>query len=132
VLLVGGGVVYKKFLQPKGDAPVNTGVVKEFTIISQKDKWNFNPEVIEVQRGDRVKLTIVNEDSYDHGFALTAYGISQRMPANGTIHVEFVASQLGEFAFICSVPCGEGDVMMDNKKSHRTHFDMVGKIIVKA
>ena len=127
VLIIVGGVAYKQFLRPKTRDAVVTGAVKEFTITSQKDRWNFVPESIEVTRGDKVILTIVNEDSYDHGFALDAFGVSQRMPANSTIKVEFVVTQSGEFPFYCSVPCGEGEV--DGAK--RTHFDMIGRIKVK-
>ncbi len=128
VILLGGGLAYKKFVQPKKDAPVTTGAVKSFTIKAEKDKWDFEPGEIQVQRGDKVVLTIVNEDSYDHGIAIDAFGVSQRMPAKGIIYVEFVATQAGEFAYYCSVPCGDG--VVNGKK--RGHFDMVGKIVVKA
>lgn len=128
ILLIGGGVLYRVFLLPQTSVPVNTGKVREITIVSQKDHWSFDPEIIEVDRGDRVKLTVVNEDSYDHGIAIDAFGISQRMPAKGTIHIEFVATQEGDFPFYCSVPCGEG--VVDGKK--RTHFDMVGKMHVRS
>lgn len=127
VVLIGGGVIYSKFIAPESSAPVTTGKVKEFTIVSEKDKWNFVPEDITVERGDKVILTIINEDSYDHGIAIDAFGISQRMPAKSTIKVEFVATQEGDFTFYCSVPCGEGEVA----GSHRTHFDMVGRIHVR-
>jgi plastocyanin len=131
VVLVGGGVVFSQ-IKNKGGAGNWNGQVKEFTITSQKDKWNFVPEKIEVNRGDKVILTIVNEDSYDHGFGMAEYGISQRMPAKQTIKIEFIAKKAGEFTYICSVPCGEGDVIMaDGKKMHRTHFDMIGKLVVK-
>lgn len=126
-VIIAGGLVYKQFLRPKSRDAVTTGQVKTFTIISQKDKWNFVPENIEVERGDKVMLTIINEDSYDHGIAIDAFGVSQRMPANSTIKLDFVVTQSGEFPFYCSVPCGEGEV--DGAK--RTHFDMIGRIRVK-
>ena len=85
------------------------------------------PEEVEINRGDRVKMTVINEDIYDHGIAIDAFGISQRMPANSTIVFEFVATQAGDFQYYCSVPCGEGDT----DKGHRTHFDMIGTITVK-
>ena len=72
-------------------------------------------------------MEVVNEDEYDHGIAIDAFGISQRMPAKSTINVEFVATQVGDFQYYCSVPCGEGSV--GGKK--RTHFDMIGTLHVK-
>ena len=128
IVLMGAGIGYRVFLLPQSSVPVTTGKVREITITSKKDKWNFNPEVIEANRGDKLVLTIVNEDNYDHGIAIDAFGISQRMPALSTIKVEFVVTQEGDFPFYCSVPCGDGEV--DGKA--RGHFDMVGKIHVKS
>ena len=125
VLLLAGGVAYKKFGAEKSSA---TGVIREFTVVAQKNQWNWDPDEILIDQGDTVKITIKNEDDYDHGFAIDAYGISQRIPAGGTIFVEFVATQPGDFPFYCSVPCGEGEV--DGEK--RGHFDQVGKIRVKS
>ncbi len=127
ILIVAGGIVYRVFLIPQEDIPVVTGTVKEFTVIAKRDNWAFVPEEIEVNRGDKLVLTFVNEDNYDHGVAIDAFGISQRLPALTTIKIEFVATQAGDFPFYCSVPCGEGEV--GGKK--RSHFDMVGKIKVR-
>jgi plastocyanin len=127
VLLLAGGVLYRVFFLSETDKPVVTGNVREFTIIAKKDEWRFIPEEIEVQRGDKVVLTVVNEDDYDHGIGIDAFGISQRMPANETIIVEFTATQPGEFQYYCSVPCGEGEV----EGKTRGHFDMIGNIRVR-
>lgn len=128
LLIIGGGVFYRVFLIPQSSVPVISGKVREITIVSEKDHWNFNPEIIEAERGDKIILTVVNKDDYDHGIALDAFGVSQRMPANSTIKIEFVVTQEGDFPFYCSVPCGEGEV--DGKK--RGHFDMVGKLHVRS
>ena len=127
VLVIIGGVVYKIFLRPQSSEPVITGVEKNITIIAEQDKWRFSPEDIEINRGDKVMMAVINEDDYDHGIAIDAYGISQRMPAKSTIKVEFTATQEGDFPFYCSVPCGEG--IVDGKK--RTHFDMIGNLHVR-
>lgn len=129
-LIIAGGLLYRFYFLPPSARPVETGAVREITIIAKADEWRFLPEIIEVNRGDRVKLTVINEDSYDHGLAVDAFGISQRMPAKETIRLEFVATQAGDFPFYCSVPCGEGDAVIDGELVHRTHFDMVGKLRV--
>ena len=126
VILIGGGL-YRTYLLPESSKPVETGVIREVTIIAKKDDWRFLPEGIEINRGDRVKVTAINEDAYDHGIGIDAFGISQRMPANATITFEFVATQAGDFQYYCSVPCGEGDT----PTGHRTHFDMIGTIKVR-
>lgn len=127
-LLLGGGLFYRIYLLPKSSVPVTTGKIREITVTAVKNQWRFDPETVEVDRGDKIVMTVVNEDDYDHGIAIDAFGISQRMPARSTIKVEFVATQEGEFPFYCSVPCGEG--MVDGKK--RTHFDMIGKLHVRS
>ena len=128
VLLIAAGIGYREFLLPEKSVPVTTGKIREITIVADKDEWRFTPEVIEAERGDKIVATIINEDNYDHGIAIDAFGVSQRMPANGTIKVEFVVTQEGDFPFYCSVPCGEG--VVDGQK--RGHFDMVGKIHVRS
>lgn len=128
VLLVVAGGVYRAYFLPEASKPVTTGVERRITITAIKDEWRFEPEDIEVNRGDKIILTIVNEDDYDHGLAIDAYGLSQRMPANETITVEFVATQEGDFPFFCSVPCGEGVV----NGVKRTHFDMIGRLHVRS
>ncbi|OGZ56646.1 MAG: hypothetical protein A3H64_01840 [Candidatus Ryanbacteria bacterium RIFCSPLOWO2_02_FULL_45_11c] len=128
VVVLIGGALYRTYLLPEELRPVETGVVREITVVAKKDDWRFLPENIEINRGDRVKMTVINEDIYDHGIAIDAFGISQRMPANSTITFEFVATQAGDFQYYCSVPCGEGDTHDGN---HRTHFDMIGTIKVK-
>lgn len=125
--LIAGGVLYKVVLAPKAKTPTSTGTIKNIKIVAVKDGWRFDPETIVVNKGDRVIAEVINEDIYDHGIAIDAFGVSQRMPAKGTIKVEFVAVKEGDYPFYCSVPCGEGDV---NGK-HRTHFDMIGTLKVK-
>ena len=128
VLIIGGGMFYRKVLLPEESKPVETGVVRNLKIVAKKDQWRWEPETIEVDRGDRIKLEAINEDDYDHGLAIDAFGVSRRMPARSTIHVEFVVTQLGDFPYYCSVPCGEG--IVDGVK--RTHFDMIGVIKVRS
>jgi heme/copper-type cytochrome/quinol oxidase subunit 2 len=132
VVVIGGGIFYRTTLLSEERAPVVTGVVREVTVIANKNEWRFVPEEVEINRGDHVVMTVINEDDYDHGLAIDAYGVSQRMPANSTIKVEFDATQPGDFPFYCSVPCGEGDAVIDGKTVHRTHFDMIGKLHVRS
>lgn len=128
ILVIGAGIAYRVFLLPQSSVPVTTGKVREITIIAKRDEWRFAPEVIEAERGDKIIATIINEDDYDHGIALDAFGVSQRMPANSTIIAEFVVTQEGDFPFYCSVPCGEGYVNGEK----RGHFDMVGTLRVRS
>lgn len=141
LIIIAGGVLYKQFIG-SAEAPTNTGVVKEFTIISKRLEWRFEPESINVEQGDRIIATVINEDDFDHGFAIDAFGISQRLPANETIIIEFVATKSGEFPFYCSVSCSSsqnpsfglenGEVQTGPYKgTEKGHFDQLGKFVVK-
>ena len=136
------GVLYKHFIG-SGQAPLETGVVKEITVVSKRLEWRFEPEEIQVEQGDRVKLTVVNEDNFDHGVAIDALGISQRLPASATIDIEFVATKSGEFPFYCSVSCSSSDNNSFGLKDGevetgpyagtvRGHFEHIGKFVVSA
>lgn len=95
-----------------------TGEVKEFNVIAKQ--WEFVPNVIEVNKGDRVRLKITSID-VTHGIGLPDFGIdSVRLPPNETKIVEFVADKTGTFnTMICTAYCGTG------------HADMKGSIVVK-
>jgi heme/copper-type cytochrome/quinol oxidase subunit 2 len=128
VIALVGGLGYQKFLQPDSAKGIETGVVREISVVSEKNQWKFEPAEIEVNQGDRVILIVENKDSYDHGLAIDAFGVSQRMLANSITRIEFVATQPGEFPYYCSVPCGSGVV----EGVERGHFDQTGVLKVKA
>jgi heme/copper-type cytochrome/quinol oxidase subunit 2 len=98
--------------------------------------------VITVEKCDRVTLKVFNEDNFDHGVAIDALGISQRLPANGPIVVNFIASKSGEFQFYCSVSCSDSKSTGNLKDGvvqagpytgiFRGHFEHIGKFIVNA
>ena len=127
-LLIIGGILYRAFFIPESARPIETGIERHITITTNANRWTFSPEFIEVDQGDRLLLTVVNEDDYDHGFAIDAFGISQRMPAFGTIQIEFVVTKAGDFPYYCSVSCGSGVVDGED----RGHFDQIGRLHVRS
>lgn len=113
------GIIYQNFYRPGEIAPVKaSGNVVEIQMRVLQDQWTFEPNDIRVKAGDTVRLHIFNEDTYDHGFALEAFGVNRRLFPKRETTVEFVASKEGSFGFYCSVPCGEG------------HYDQTGVLIV--
>ncbi len=130
--LVVAGIGYRTFLLPESQKPVDTGIIKEITVTIPKDSWSFSPEVIDVDLGDTLKIKFINEDDYDHGVGIDAYGVSQRIPARATLDVPpFVVTKAGDFQFYCSVSCGEGVALNGiHKGDKRTHFDQIGTICV--
>lgn len=142
VVIVAGGAIFSATSNSFKCEP-GMGEDKEYTVISKKLEWTFEPEEITVEQCDRVKLTVINEDNFDHGVAIDAFGISQRLPANGTIDINFVATKSGTFPFYCSVSCSSSDAGTFNLPNGevqtgrhsgtvRGHFDHIGQFVIKA
>ena len=132
IALIGAGIGYRAFLLPDSQKPVDTGVVRKVSILIPKNSWTFEPETIDVDLGDTLELTFVNQDDYDHGVGIDAYGVSQRIPARTTLEVPpFVVTKAGDFQFYCSVSCTEGVAESGpHKGDKRGHFDQIGTICV--
>ncbi|MFZ5817023.1 MAG: cupredoxin domain-containing protein [Bacillota bacterium] len=97
------------------------GATKEITVeMGANGEWKFKPDRVEVNKGDNVKVTLVNKDpAQPHTFVVPALNVkSQQVAANQTSTVTFTANTVGEHDLICDVP-GHKDA------------GMVGKLIVK-
>ena len=82
-------------------------------------KFKYDPSVITVNQGDKVRLELTSLD-VTHGFAIGEYGIDKRIEPGQTTIAEFTADKSGAFDYKCSVFCGMG------------HFGMKGTFIVKS
>jgi cytochrome c oxidase subunit 2 len=96
--------------------PVASTEVHEIQMTAKK--YEFNPNVITVKKGERVKLIITALDR-DHGFKLEAFGIDQKLKKGDATTIEFTADKTGTFEFKCSEFCGFG------------HGKMKGKLVVE-
>jgi cytochrome c oxidase subunit II len=81
-------------------------------------QYKYDPSVITVNQGDKVRLEITTKD-VTHGFALKEYKIDRKIEPEKTTVIEFTADKAGTFEFHCSVFCGMG------------HLGMKGKLIVE-
>jgi cytochrome c oxidase subunit 2 len=91
-------------------------VTKNFTLVAKQ--FSFEPGIIIVNKGDKVRLTIINQD-VEHSFSLPAFNLDVNLPTRETKIVEFTADKVGTFTFRCWVYCGAG------------HSDMAGQLVVK-
>ena len=116
ILLILGGFTFfflfteqASFHSPETETNVPlTGEVKEFQI--EAFQFGFDPAVIEVNRGDVVKITAWSRD-VEHGFMISEYNINIRLTEEPQT-IEFVADRQGTFSFFCHVPCGKGHSAM--------------------
>jgi heme/copper-type cytochrome/quinol oxidase subunit 2 len=114
LLLLGGSAGFLS-VHFRKDAPQE----RSFTITGQK--YAYDPPIIHVNQGDRVRILLVAKD-VTHGFYLEGYdldakarpedpGIWVRRPSRkeGYQEVEeinFVANRTGKFRYRCSQTCG--------------------------
>ena len=119
VFLVIGGVFFlnqKKPVIKQKSITTTKNPVKDFSMIAKK--WQFDPSIINVKQGDKVRLKIKSID-VAHGFNLLDFNVNENLEPEKEITVEFVADKKGEFTFFCSVFCGVG------------HIGMKGKLVVE-
>ena len=98
---------------------------RSFTITARK--YGYEPSVLRVNRGDRVRIQLVAAD-VTHGFYLEGYDVDAKArPQNPTFwlrhpsagrnaqagseyqevqEIDFVASRAGKFHYRCSITCG--------------------------
>jgi len=90
-------------------------VTHEVTMVA--DQFAFDPPVLQVNRGDRVFLTLQATDVV-HGFYLDGYSIETRVEPGISQQVEFIADRVGKYRYRCSVSCGT------------LHPFMIGELVV--
>lgn len=82
---------------------------------------SFTPDIIECQRGDKVRIHLTNiEQTPDatHGFAIPEYNVSMSLDAGETATAEFDATKPGSFSMYCTEFCSA------------LHLEMQGWILV--
>lgn len=111
---------------------VRTAKPKERTIAIESRKYAFTPEVIRLNRGDKITLKLSSKD-VTHGFYLEGYDLDIKVrPENPTFWVRhpskskkyddepvdsytFIADRLGKFRYRCSIGCGPSHPFMQGE-----------------
>ena len=94
-----GGALLAAFVQG-ATARAQGGQVREFTL--RGDNHSFDPQRIEVQKDDLVKITFTAVDM-PHSFTNDGYRIAKRAGAGQTVVFEFRADRAGEHPFYCNL-----------------------------
>ncbi len=85
--------------------PAAAGGSSERVIHISARSFAFEPEVVRVNRGDRVVIELESIDA-THGIYLDGYELSVEAEPGHPARLEFTADQAGSFRFRCSVACG--------------------------
>ncbi|MFC1815204.1 cupredoxin domain-containing protein [Thermodesulfobacteriota bacterium] len=83
--------------------------VKTFEVTSKK--YEFNPDTITVNLGDKVIIKALATDR-DHGIGIKAFNINVPLPKGKRVTIEFIADKKGAFTIFCSKFCGWKHSMM--------------------
>lgn len=81
--------------------PTTVPATKSFTI--EASNFSFNPAAIQVNKGDKVSITLVNKNGF-HDLVIDGYNVKTNGVNSGqTATVTFVADKVGTFEYYCSV-----------------------------
>ncbi len=94
ILLVGPQLVLAQTEEPQ-----------ERVITIEASKFSYKPEIIEVNKGDRVTIRLISTDVH-HGLYIDGYELETNTKPGEEGRITFVANKTGKFAMRCSVTCG--------------------------
>lgn len=90
--------------QVSGSNTAGTGTsaaVKEFTVTAKS--FSFTPNTITVNKGDKVRITLKNDQGM-HDLKIDDFNVATKViPAGQSDTVEFTADSAGTYSFYCSV-----------------------------
>jgi cytochrome c oxidase subunit 2 len=98
--------------------PLTFAAPQERHIQVQARMFAFEPDVVRVNRGDTVVLTVESVDVV-HGLYVDGYNVKTEVEPGQSAQVRFVADRPGKFKFRCSVSCG------------KLHPFMIGELVVE-
>ncbi len=78
---------------------------QERVITIEASKFSYKPEIIEVNKGDRVTIRLISTDVH-HGLYIDGYELETNTKPGEEGRITFVANKTGKFAMRCSVTCG--------------------------
>jgi heme/copper-type cytochrome/quinol oxidase subunit 2 len=108
---VSGLVVLLAPLPPASSAP------QERTVRVEASSYQFEPGVVQVNRGDQVTIVLASTDVV-HGLHIVGYDLELSADPGQPRSITFTADRSGSFRWRCSVSCGA------------LHPFMIGKLVV--
>lgn len=94
---------------------VESGRIINITLISTEWAFNQTNPTIQVELGDRVRITLINNGTITHSIEVVGLGPpSPKINPGENITIEFVATKEGTFDYICPIP-GHAEFGMHGK-----------------
>jgi cytochrome c oxidase subunit 2 len=86
--------------------PATATAPREIEIVARR--FAFEPALIEVTEGERVRLMVRSGDGV-HGLEIKELRVNKVIPRGGKpVAIEFTAPKAGTFEILCSEYCGDG------------------------
>ena len=89
--------------------PVSAEPMQEVTLTASVNAENVNvwlPATLTLHKGDKVKLTLKNAATKDHGFAIEGFELTEVIAINESKEVVIHAEKAGTFKFFCPLHKG--------------------------
>lgn len=77
----------------------------ERVIMIEASKFSYQPEIIEVNEGDKIRIRFISTDVH-HGLYIDGYELETNTKPGEEGSITFIANKTGKFAMRCSVTCG--------------------------
>ena len=91
------------FQTPGTAATSDTGGKINEIKVSAKE-FAYTPSVITVNKGERVRITLINDGATDHDLSIQGLGVATKIIASGeSDSIDFTPAVTGSFTFICTV-----------------------------
>jgi hypothetical protein len=119
---LGGGVMTYAVGIPSSPCSGISGAARSFTIVASDSGFNDSAAhlgqtwpIMNVNRCDIVKITIINTVTQTHGFAIDYYAVKgTEIPGQQTLPFPaFQAVKTGNFRVYCTVQCTVHNVMLN-------------------
>ncbi len=111
VFLVNQKTTDKVIPTPQSTTSETSKVISETTsnsnvkeIVITETEYSFGPSVIQLKKGDKVRLTFKNEGGLPHNFIVDDLNLKTGMTKSGSSEtLEFTADTVGEFSYYCGI-----------------------------
>ena len=126
-------VLVPPFDAAAAEASTSDRSVRESVVDARR--FQFEPSVVRVQRGERVRLVLESHD-VTHGITLEEYGVHLRAVPGEAAQVEFVADRPGRYNFRCSQVCGglhpfmTGSLVVEPNQPLWAMYGLAGLLVV--
>lgn len=134
------GQVYRQLFINRGTFTTVSGTTFPALAFNSSPVYSSLNEVMTIGTGDTLHLTIINNDTAVHGFAVKDYGVNVTIPPSDTATVTVAGSvqrlyiyydsydypnnrYLGAAGMICVLGSNPDDIFYWNIKEHQTEFN---------